>query len=283
MSPRDHPTRGAIVVGVDEADVTDRSLAWAAQEAVVEGRPLVLLHATGPADRVGESWWASWDPARVLTAQEVADGAAALLRAAASRVASWHPGLEVRTMVSAEDPCPELVLAGRDAHLLVLGSRGHGLARVVPTHQVGAWVAHRAACPVVVVPEQTMDLVRQGVLAGDAFDEGADRVLAFAFRHASAHGLTLTVAHVGDGGAGVADEVRRLAASVSGQSERFPDVRVALRVLPGRPTARLLRVAERMDLLVVGRHRGHGVREVATGHVHTSIVDRVACPVAVVP
>jgi nucleotide-binding universal stress UspA family protein len=75
----------------------------------------------------------------------------------------------------------------------------------------------------------------------------------------------------------------RLAASVSGQSERFPDVRVALRVLPGRPTARLLRVAERMDLLVVGRHRVHGVGELATGHVHTSIVDRVACPVAVVP
>jgi nucleotide-binding universal stress UspA family protein len=136
----------------------------------------------------------------------------------------------------------------------------------------------------VVVPDYNAGTVRQGVLVGVRVDQPEDAVLEFAYRYASIHDLPVTVAHASaDKDRGEDDLRRELAEAVSGYAERYPDVWAHTLLLPGRPVSRLLSLAERMHLLVVGQHRPTGLHESPFGHVRSSVVDRAPCPTAVVP
>ena len=110
-------------------------------------------------------------------------------------------------------------------------------------------------------------------------------MLDFAFDHASRHRLPLTVVHASRDATGTeeADRQRWLAESLSGHSERYPDVYVSTVLVHARPARTLLRVASTMNLLVVGQHTPVGLHEPPVGHVRSSIVDRCPCPTAVVP
>ena len=194
-----------------------------------------------------------------------------------------HAGRPLVTLTLA-DSAVELVHASRTAHLLVLGARGHRMSQSVPAGRMGTWLARRASCPVVVVPERDPATVRQGVLVGVAATPTARAVLDFACQYAATHDLPLSVVHTAKGAAGTADERRRwLAESVGGLSERFPDVRLNTVLLPSRPIGTLLHMAKRMNLLVVGQHRPAGGHRSPSGHVRSSIVERSPCPTAVVP
>ena len=185
-----------------------------------------------------------------------------------------------------EDAVAELVHLSRTARLVVVGSRGHGISRSIPTAQVGTWLARRTACPVVVVPDYNPTTVREGVLVGVRAGEDAHEVLEFAYHYASVHDLPLAIVHAAghQPDADEEQELRRLLAEArSGLSERYPDVWVHDMVLSGRPVRKLLDLAERMNLLVIGQHHATGLRESPFGHVRSSIVDRSPCPTAVVP
>ena len=139
-------------------------------------------------------------------------------------------------MVALGDPASELLHLSRTAHLLVVGSRGHGVSRSIPTGQIGTWLAHRTACPVVVVPDFNPETVRQGVLVGVPTAPHALDVLDFACHYASVHDLPLSVVHATKGAPGTDDDRRRwLAEAMGGLAERFPDVRINAVLLPGRP------------------------------------------------
>jgi nucleotide-binding universal stress UspA family protein len=98
------------------------------------------------------------------------------------------------------------------------------------------------------------------------------------------HDLPVTIAHATDHPDGADDELRRQLAEVSsGYAERYPDVWAHTLLLSGRPARKLLVLAERMHLLVVGQHEPTGLHESPFGHVRSSIVDRSPCPTAVVP
>jgi len=194
-----------------------------------------------------------------------------------------HAGRPLVTVTLA-DSAAELVHVSRTAHLLVLGSRGHGMSRSIPAGRMGTWLARRTTCAVVVVPERDPRTVRRGVLAGVAATPTAPAVLDFAGQYATSHDLPLSLIHTAKGAPGTAAERRRwLAEAVGGLAERFPDVRLNAVLIPSRPIGTLLRMAKRMDLLVVGQHRPSGPRRSPSGHVRSSIVDRSPCPTAVVP
>jgi nucleotide-binding universal stress UspA family protein len=273
---------GAVVVGYDKTAVAGYALDWAADHAAKEGRPLVVVHATGSLGTAGTTWLDHADPATEPTLVETKRQGEALLAEATARVAERQPGLEASALVVMDDAAPELVHLSRTASLVVTGSRGHGVTRSLPTGQVGAWLARRTACPVVVVPDYDLGTARQGVLVGVRIAPADDAVLEFAFRFASVHDLPVTVAHAN--GDGSAEDVRReLAEVMSGYAERYPDVWAHSLVLHGRPVKDLLELADRMDLLVVGQHQPTGLHESPFGHVRSSIVDRSPCPTAVVP
>ena len=138
-----------IVVGVDGSKHSQRSLEWAMKEAVLRQTPLTVL-AVHP---VAISTWTQTpltypqdeaDEARALAAaQEGADKAAAEL---GERV----PAITVRSVSGS--PAGELIKAGADADLVVVGARGSGGFARLLLGSVSAQVTHHAPCPVVVVP-----------------------------------------------------------------------------------------------------------------------------------
>jgi nucleotide-binding universal stress UspA family protein len=288
MTTRDPDPRlpaNAVVVGFDRTAVSSRALEWAADHAAREGRPLVIAHAVEPVGTMGTTWLNLVDPATEPTPAEMGRKGDELLATAIARVAARHPALTTVPLVTLENPAAELVHLSRSAELVVVGSRGHGVSRSVPTGQVGSWLARRASCPVVAVPDFHPLIVRQGVLVGVPVTEDAAAVLDFACRYASVHRLPLHIVHATrETGGHVADDHRRwLAEALSGLQEHYPDVRVQSALTPGRPAATLLRMADRMNLLVVGRHHAIGLHQSPFGHVRSSVVDRSPCPTAVVP
>lgn len=275
----------AVVVGLDRTAVAGRALDWAAQHAGLERRPLVITHATGSLGTVGTTWLNLADPATEPTLIELREQGEELLATAVAKVSARHPSLTIVPTVALDDPAAELVHLSRSAALVVLGSRGHGLSRTIPTGQVGSWLARRTSCPVVVVPDFNPLIVRQGVLVGVPLTDDATAVLDFAYRYASVHDLPLSVVHASqeaDGASG-RDHRRWLVEAISGQAENHPGVRVQAVLAPGRPAATLLRMAERMNLLVVGQHHATRLHRSPFGHVRSSVVDRAPCPTAVVP
>ena len=284
MKVHDTPyVEGAVVVGVDESPAGRQALEWAADQAAREHRRLVLVRATGSLGTAGTTWLDSAEPATSPTLQNIIGEATAVVATAAERVRERQPGLEVQTHVATDDPAPELRRLTDHAHLVVVGSRGTKLLRHLPTWQVGARIAGRAACPVVVVPTYNPQVVRQGVLVGADLSERSRPVLRFAYQLASEREQPLTVAHLARSARDHGSAERLLAEAVGGLREQFPDVHAHLRVIHGSPTARLLQMAARMHLLVVGQHHDLGAFESPLGHVHPSVVDRSPCPVAVVP
>ena len=279
--PELHLPDGAVVIGYDKTAVAGYALDWAADHAATECRPLVIVHATGSFGTAGSTWLDQADPPTEPALIKMRERGQTLLAEAVARVEERQPGVRAIPLLAPDDAAPELAYLSRTASLVVTGSRGHGVSRSIPTGQVGAWLARRTSCPLVVVPDYD-PRTRQGVLAGIRIGEGDRVVLEFAYQYASLHELPLTVAHATrDAGS---DNVRReLAEVMSGYAERYPDVWAHSLVLTGRPAKKLLELAERVDLLVVGQHRPTGLHESPFGHVRDSIVDRATCPTAVIP
>lgn len=272
---------GAVVAGYDGRPVADRALDWAAREALASGRPLAVVHAltsTPVLQRPGLAGVASLTaPAPGDTLQRTP------LQRAAEELATRFPELSVSHLEIRGDPVVELAALGSDAGLLVVGSRGDGAVRNIPSAQVGTRLARLASIPVVVVPHYQVGLVRRGVLAGVSVRKHAPEVLDHAFAYADAHDLPLTIVHASRDTlrAPHEDRVRWLAETVSGYATDHPGVRAETRVETGRPARILLRLAENMDLLVVGQHSAGETNPL--GHVRASIADRSPCPVMVVP
>jgi nucleotide-binding universal stress UspA family protein len=272
--------KGAVVVGVDASRAAKRAVEWAADQAALEHRRLVLVHATGTLGTTGTTWLDS-APADSPVLVKMRGEGAAIVDPAAEQARELHPELIVDTYVPAEDAAPELRRLTADAHLVVVGTRGNNLLRHLPTWQVGARVAGKATSPVVVVPAYDTDVARLGVLVGVDLSERSGPVLRFAYELAALREQPLTIAHFARDR--IEDAERLLAEAVAGLREEYPDVHVTRRVIEGSPTASLLRMANRMHLLVVGQHHKLGAHEFSIRHVHASIVDRSPCPVAVVP
>ncbi|WP_159066906.1 universal stress protein [Cellulomonas timonensis] len=143
-----------VVVGVDGTPSSVAAARTAASAAAGRGVPLLLAHArpsTGPAPRPRRG-----AAPRLSDPDDPAhDGAhkvAALIRAE-------QPGLEVRLALMEDLPARSLVELGRDAALLVVGSRGLGPVRGTVMGAVSRAVLRSAPCPVLVLRE-SMDPTR---------------------------------------------------------------------------------------------------------------------------
>lgn len=141
-----------IVVGVDQSEHSRHALEWAIHEASVRHAPLTVLTVNqavagywgGPAPSPGDREYAEKSLAAAKEETE------SLLEQAgeASRPAS----VTVRGVTGL--PAEELVIASKDAEMLVVGSRGAGGFRRLLMGSVAAQVTHHAHCPVVVIPAE---------------------------------------------------------------------------------------------------------------------------------
>jgi len=140
-----------IIVGVDGSDHSRRALGWAMREAVKHHLPLTVMSIHPPPARPATSiYWGvhsypenSFDPELARAAvEEFVDKVAGEIGEAP----------EITVSIGTGDAAEELVKAGQDADMLVVGSRGGGGFARLLMGSVSSQVVHHASCPVVVIP-----------------------------------------------------------------------------------------------------------------------------------
>ena len=143
-----------IIVGVDGSGHSQRALEFAMKEAAVRHVPLTVL-TVHEAIRGYYSGVAVYpdDPAKTEEARKAAQAETDEVLAA---LTGPHPdSVTVRAVHGF--PVEELINAGKDADMLVLGSRGAGgFTRLMMGSTAGQVVQH-AHCPVLIVPPEERD------------------------------------------------------------------------------------------------------------------------------
>lgn len=288
---------GSIVVGVDGSSHSDQALDWAVGQAVLEKRPLVILHAMdvlGP----GQTTWldrAAVDRTQLTEALE-ASGRDVLDRAV-SRARTSAPELDVCPVLSPSDPRNALLAQAVGAATMVVGSRGRGPVASLLLGSVGVAVSQHARCPVVVIRPREADGLHEGVLVGVDGTALDRNVVEFAFRTASLRALPLTVLHcfwdaahlgrdehdVADDEAGLDDKRLLLRKAVSEAAEKFPDVPCRLELARGFADRQLIERAKPMDIVVVGSRRPGQLQDLGFSSLSPTVVEHAQCAVAVVP
>lgn len=287
---------GAVVVGIDGSTYADDCVAWAAERARLEERPLGILHAADSAQAYRDVWRDGAAIDHVTMMRDVEANARRLVEAAAERARALQPGLAVRGHYSLDDARHTLLEAGEHAALLVVGSRGRGPIGSLLLGSVSTAVSRHADCPVVVLRPGAATH-HGGVVVGVDGRPESEAVLDFAFREASLRRCALTAVHthldqiamaygvhVTADASEVDELVRTLAETVAGYAEKFPDVEVTRQVRRGAEVGDVLLGADaNASMIVVGRrHTGGPLASLHRG-VASTIIEHADTSVAVVP
>jgi len=279
---------GTVLVGVDGSHSAEVAVDWAADEAALHGWHLDLVHAHSIQEPYGDGVPIG-SPAGTLPA---------FLLEANKRLAERHPGLEVNLEVVVGNPSHVLIDRSRDAVMTVVGARGHSFAARLAIGSVGRHVSAHAENVSVVVraPAGGSDAP---VVAGIDDSEHAVEVLRMAGREAELRRVRLVVFHAWEvpvadpyGAWYVADEVpdaieheaRALVVdSVARLQREMPHLDTEIVVRRGHPVPITLAMAERAQLLVLGRHGGGWFEGMVSGSVAAAARHDAPCPVMVVP
>lgn len=130
-----------IIVGVDGSEHSRWALQWAMNRAVARHAPLTVLSVCYPK--------AITYPEDDLDQERAALKVQALVDKAATNLPGPAPPVTLRVIPGS--PAAELIAAGRDADLLVVGLRGSGGFGQLGPGSVSSQVAYDASCPVVIV------------------------------------------------------------------------------------------------------------------------------------
>ncbi|MGO3146929.1 MAG: universal stress protein [Leucobacter sp.] len=114
-------TGEGIVVGVDGSESSKLALAFAANEAAHNGKPLIAVYAWMPPLTPGLEYL--WSEELVTAQQSAAEEAIAI---AVAGLASRYPDLEVRREIVQAPPVTALLQVAEHAEMVVVGSRGRG-------------------------------------------------------------------------------------------------------------------------------------------------------------
>lgn len=283
-----------VLVGVDDTVHTWHAADWAAGEAALRGGLLRIVHATGtgaPDPRSPREEDREDDDA-----ERAADSAAGLLARARARVLAACPGLLVDTLLVSGRTAPEALLAaGRDAGLIVVGTRGRGGFSGLLLGSVSLKVAAHADRTVVVVRGDTRQAAGRPVVAA-VRDERDEDAVRFALAEAELRGAPVRLLHawmpparsdlMGPQVSSLDDE-RRAHALVLEHAARpvaeYPGVPVDTDLLVGSPAAALVEASARAGLVVLPRHPVEGRLGLRLGSVVHAVLHHASCPVAVVP
>jgi len=220
-----------------------------------------------------------------------------VLSRARHEVRALAPEVTVYDLFRLEDPREVLVDVSETASMIVLGSRGRGHMRSLLLGSTAVAVVGHARCPVIVHRPTNPSPARNGIAVGADATEDSLPVLEFAHQQASMRGLPLTVVHsfwyfqqpsndeenVAAPTSAIVQQQLTLSESLAGFAEKYPDVIVHTEIDQGMPERFLLRLADRMNMLIVGAHHGSRAQHFMFGAVSVWLVDHATCPVAVVP
>jgi nucleotide-binding universal stress UspA family protein len=277
----------SVVVGVDPSSAGQAALRFALREALVRGTELVAVRTWTP-----PAFTMTYPVASVVTALEDDQAAEARtvvedqLKLAVEDV----PGADAveRRVVVAHGPAAQvLVDEGRDATLLVVGSRGLGALSRAVLGSVSSSVLHHAIGPVAVVPAgAAVDRPVGRVLVGVDHSASSREALRWGADEASLHDSALVPVHVREAVdardvSGLEQSERaslRAAATAAGATDRVAEPEV----LVGHPAATLRSLARPDDLLVVGSRGRGGFAGLLLGSTSTQLAQHASAPVVVV-
>ncbi|MEI3868007.1 universal stress protein [Microbacterium sp. CCNWLW134] len=274
-----------IAVGLTDAPVADRAVAWAASRARDRRQRLRLVSILGGAvGVVGEDALVD----RLLTEmRERAEATAAGLRAA---------GVEVEVVVERGNPTEKLIAAAEGAALLVIGSDHRGPRAGATRGPHGFRIVSAAPCPVVVVPDFDLG-ERRGVVVGVDGSETSEHAVAWAAAEADRLGEPLIaigawVPLPAPGNRGTYPEQylqnmqalteETLSIALAGLRSRYPDLEIVARAERGYPAEMINRHAATARLVVVGTHGRGAFRRFVLGSVSYDVLTHLATVTAAV-
>jgi nucleotide-binding universal stress UspA family protein len=288
-------TAQPVVAATDGSEESLRAVDWAAREAVLRKLPLRIVSAAELLPRMIAGHGAmDFD----TVADERRQDRDRALAAAAKRAAAATPDLLIDVDELTGAPAQSVAEAGSGAAMLVVGSRGFGGFTAMILGSVSRHASAHAACPVVVIREETMAAHRQvGVGIGDP--AGSAAALAFAFEEASLRNASLIAVHAWDpprgevgfsaqapatpGARALEEEsVSRLEGVLAAWQGKYPDVQVSHDFVRAHPGRALVGLSARADLVVLGRHTVHG-RLPGPGAVRHAVLNHAHGPVVTVP
>src|SRR5690242_2064758 len=273
-------TRYGIVAGYDGSPGAAQALRWAAREAGARGTVLTVTLAWTP------------DHMELPTEPDLCDlarqhGREILTRGLPYAESVLGPG-RVRADLAAGSAARVLCERGRDADMVVTGSRGHG---ELPGWRLGsvAWQVAGHASGRVVVVRGVWRPANQApgpvVLGADGSAAGL-AAITFAFEEAALRDVPLVMV------CALTDAPGRLGGSrqmeedfdhlVGCEAKEHPEVSVVRQVLAGAPRAVLLTASARAQLLVVGARGRGGLEQMCLGSIAQAVLQYAPCPVGVV-
>jgi nucleotide-binding universal stress UspA family protein len=302
MDGREH----GVLVGYDGSPVSQVALDWAAETAKQQGKRLTVLFCV---DLAMMPAFPAYDGAAALPDLEQA--ARAVLDEGVERAAGIVGRDGVQPLTAIGSAAAELVVASRDADLVVTGSRGRGRLLAGLLGSTSYAVTAHAHCPAVVVrPPEGADAAEarvphpdaeHAVIVGLDDSDASERALEMGAEIAAAAGAKLrlvTVARVAsieswayaeDTQAGTdqthavrdlaEDTLRRAEAHVRGSR---PELTIETEVLYGEPGHVLGELAARAGLVAVGSRGRGGFAGLLLGSVSHTVIHEAPCPVMVV-
>ena len=283
-----------IVAATDGSVESLQAVDWAAREAVLRGAPLRIVSAAALLPRmIGGHAMSDYDTV-TDTIREHRDQA---LAAAIERAAQTAPGLLVDADHLDGPPAEAVTEAGSGALMLVVGSRGNGAFAAMILGSVSRYVATHAACPVVVVREETGAAHRQVCVGVGDLENSAS--LTFAFEEAALRKASLIAVHswhLPDSDISRAGSIftepesyvvqtetaKRLEQLLDNWRAKYPDVPVSQDVVHGHPGRALAGLSARADLVVLGRRAAHhgpaSVLHAVLNHAHGPVVTVPSAP-----
>ena len=295
MASPNHVSSGNIVVGVDGSPSTEYAVVWAATEARLQRRGLTLVHVQKRVSANELAWLsAAGIPPRQVNDQIWVD-AEQVLEPARSLADDDGTETSIETVVASGDPRNVLLELGRTASMTVVGTRGHGRVAGLLLGSVSGALVRHAEAPVVVARPQR-ELARGILIAADGSEESMPLV-EHAYREASWHQVPVTVLHCLWDGLGAprrwtevskadpaGEQARvRIAETLAGMAEKFPDVEADIRVTRGAIDACLVDLSAQHQLLVIGRPPRPLLVRLTLSGLTTPVAEHAHSPVLVVP
>lgn len=139
-----------ILVGIDGSDHSLRALEWAAREAAVRDAPLTVLTVhQAIVGYYGAAIAYPYDEDFLARARKLAQEETDLVL---GQLETGSRPRSVEVLAVAGLPAEEILRAGEDADMIVVGSRGAGGFMKLLLGSVSSQVAHHAHCPVAIIP-----------------------------------------------------------------------------------------------------------------------------------